>query len=81
STQREFKAELTLTGIDEMGLVNELTKEISNNLHIDMKSVHFDTDGGTFSGKIVVVVKNKSILDNLVEKIKKINGIHKVTRT
>jgi len=81
STQRDFKAQLTLAGIDELGLVNTITKEISNNLNIDMKSMHFDTDGGTFSGKIVVVVKNKTILNNLVDKIKKINGIHKITRT
>ena len=80
SSQREFKAELLITGIDAMGLVNNVTKEVSNNLNIDMKRVHFDTDDGIFKGKIVVVVKNKNILDNLVKNIKKINGIDKVTR-
>ena len=80
STQQEFKANLLISGIDTLGLVNNVTKVISNNLHIDMKSVHFDTDGGTFTGKIIVVVKNKAILDNLVKNIKKINGIDKVTR-
>lgn len=80
STQQEFKANLLISGIDTIGLVNSVTKVISNNLHIDMKSVHFDTDGGTFTGKIIVVVKNKAILDNLVKNIKKINGIDKVTR-
>ena len=81
STQRDFKAELNITGIDTIGLVNEVTKIVSNNLNIDMKSVHFDSDDGVFIGKIMVVVKNKTILDNLVKKIKKINGIDKVTRT
>ena len=80
STQQEFKVNLVISGIDAIGLVNNLTKVISNNLHIDMKSVHFDTDGGTFQGKITVVVKSKKILDNLVKNIKKINGIDKVTR-
>ena len=63
-----------------MGLVNDVTKIISNNLHIDMKSVHFDSNDGVFTGRIVIVVKNKNILDNLVQNIKKINGIDKVTR-
>ena len=45
-----------------------------------MKRVHFDTNDGLFTGKIVVVVKNKNILNNLVQNIKKINGIDKVTR-
>ena len=80
SSQRDFKAELLITGIDGLGLVNNVTKEVSNNLNIDMKRVHFDTDDGLFKGKIVVVVKNKNILDNLVQNIKKINGIDKVTR-
>ena len=80
STQSEFKATLQITGIDQMGLVNDLTKVVSNNMHIDMKSVHFDTDDGTFYGKITVVVKNKYSLDNLVKNIKKINGIEKVNR-
>ena len=30
--------------------------------HSTMKSVHFDSNDGVFTGKIVVVVKNKSIL-------------------
>ena len=80
SSQREFKAELLISGIDAMGLVNNVTKEVSNNLNIDMKRVHFDTNDGLFTGKIVVVVKNKNILNNLVKNIKKINGIDKVTR-
>ncbi len=80
STQRDFKANLLISGIDTLGLVNEVTKVISNNLNIDMKSVHFDSDDGIFTGKIIVVVKNKDILKNLMENIKKINGIDKVTR-
>lgn len=80
STQREFKAQLKISGIDAVGLVNEVTKVVSNNLHIDMKKVYFDSDDGIFNGEIIVVVKNKSILDNLVQNLKKINGIDKVTR-
>ena len=80
STQREFQATLRISGIDTFGMVNSVTKVVSNNLHIDMKSVHFDTNDGLFTGTIVVKVKNKSILDNLVKNIKKINGIDKVSR-
>ena len=80
SSQRDFKSELKISGIDTIGLVNEVTKVISTNLHIDMKSVHFDSNDGLFKGTIIVIVKNKSILDNLVKKIKNITGIDKVTR-
>ena len=80
SSQQDFKAALSISGIDTMGLVNSVTKVISNNLHINMKSVHFDSNDGVFTGKIEVIVKNKDILDNLVKSLKKINGIDKVSR-
>lgn len=80
SSQQDFRAQLQLTGIDNLGLINNITKVISNNMNVDMKSLSFDTNDGIFSGNIVVVVKNKIILDELISKIKKINGIDKVIR-
>ena len=49
-------------------------------MSVNMKSLNFETDDGLFSGKIKVIVKNKSILKRLLEKLKKINGIDKVSR-
>jgi len=80
STQRDFTVNIAISGIDTLGLVNEVTKVISNNHNIDMKSVNFESNDGVFSGKIKVIVKNISILKTLMEKLKKINGIDKVTR-
>jgi len=57
-----------------------MTKINSNTQHIDMKSVNFESDDGIFTGKIVVIVKNITILNRLMENLKKINGIDKVTR-
>ncbi|WP_033961388.1 RelA/SpoT family protein [Psychroserpens jangbogonensis] len=80
SSQQEFSAQITLSGIDNLGLVNNITKEISSNMHVNMKSISFDTDGGIFSGKINVVVTNNTMLKKLMANLKKINGIDKVTR-
>ena len=80
STQQEFATEIRITGIDQIGLVNEITQVISSNMHVNMKSLSFDTDDGLFVGKIKVIVKNKSLLKRLLEKLKKINGIDKVSR-
>jgi GTP pyrophosphokinase len=80
STQEDFRAIIKLTGIDNLGLVNTITKEISREMHVDMKHISFDSDDGVFSGKITVVVKNKTILKALMDNLKKINGIDKVTR-
>ncbi|MFI2742866.1 RelA/SpoT family protein [Zhouia sp. PK063] len=80
SSQQEFTAVINLTGLDNIGLVSDVTKIISNNMHVNMKSINFDTDGGVFSGKITLIVKNNNILKKLMDNLKKINGIDKVTR-
>ncbi len=80
SSQEEFMAVIQLGGIDNLGLVSDVTSVISNNMHVNMKNISFDTDDGIFSGKITVEVKNKTILKKLIQNLKKINGIDKVTR-
>ncbi len=80
SSQQDFRAQLKITGIDNLGLVNSVTKVISNHMNIDIKSLSFESDDGVFTGKIIVIVKNKNILNEVITKIKKINGIDKVTR-
>ena len=80
SSQQEFSVKIVLTGIDHIGLVNEITSIVSENMHVNMKSISFESNDGIFSGKINVVVKNTTIIKKLLEKLKKINGIDKVTR-
>ncbi len=80
STQQEFIAELRLNGIDTIGLINDITNVISSNMHVNMKSIKFDTNGGLFNGKIKVVVKNNTVVNKLMQNLKKINGIEKVNR-
>lgn len=80
STQQEFLAQINLSGIDNVGIVNDVTKVISSNMHVNMKSISFESDDGIFSGKIDVVVKNKTLLKKLIDNLKKINGIDKIQR-
>ena len=80
SSQQEFKAVLFITGMDFMGLTNELTKVISSNMHINIQSISLTTEAGLFNGKVAVIVKNNSILEKMMAKIRKIEGIDKVTR-
>jgi len=80
SSQQEFSAQVKLSGIDNLGLVNNITKEISSNMHVNMKSISFESNDGIFTGKINVVVTNITMLKKLMDNLKKINGIDKVTR-
>ena len=80
STQQVFRAVIKLTGIDEKGLVNDITKLISGNMNVNIKSIKFDTDSGTFNGEIAVEVNNNNFVTKLMNRLQKINGIEKVSR-
>ena len=80
SSQQVFATQIQLSGIDNLGLVNTITEVISSNMHVNMKSISFETDDGIFSGKINVIVPNITMLKKLIENLKKINGIDKVSR-
>lgn len=80
SSQEEFSTDIQLTGIDNLGLINEITGVISDHMHVNMRNLNFSTDGGTFKGKITVVVKNNNILKKLMEHLRQIGGIEKVAR-
>ncbi|MEO0901352.1 MAG: RelA/SpoT family protein, partial [Bacteroidota bacterium] len=80
STQEEFTVDIEITGIDNLGLVNEITKIISDNMHVNMRNLNFSADGGTFKGKIAIIVKNNTILKKLINNLKQIEGIDRVDR-
>ncbi len=80
SSEQRFSAKLNLSGIDQIGLVNQVTRVISNNMNVDIFKINFDTEEGLFKGNINVHVKNRTTLDKLVNNLLKINGIEKVTR-
>ena len=80
SKQEGFKATVELTGVDTLGLVNEVTRVISGNLHVNIHSLNISSDGGIFHGKITVEIKNNNQLNQLVQKLLKIDGIEKVKR-
>ena len=80
SSEQEFTAELELSGIDQKGLVNQVTRVISNNLNVDIKKINFHTEEELFKGIITMRVNNKGTLKKLKQQLMKINGIEKVSR-
>ncbi|MDP5100098.1 MAG: RelA/SpoT family protein, partial [Nonlabens sp.] len=80
STTQDYSATIILSGLDRMGLVQEVTAVISQNMHVNIKNISFSTNHGIFTGKIEVVVPNKNLLTDLSQKLNKLNGIDKVTR-
>lgn len=75
-----FLAGIKVSGFDEVGIVNRITKIISNQLKVNMRSISFDTSDGLFEGTIMVYVQDTHHLDELINKIKEVPGVINVTR-
>ncbi|MDB2327512.1 RelA/SpoT family protein [Flavobacteriaceae bacterium] len=80
SSAEVYSAVIKMSGIDRQGLVNEVTKLISNNKNITINKINFDSEDQFFTGLIHVNVQNKTILEKLVKNLSKINGIDKIVR-
>ncbi|WP_099171122.1 RelA/SpoT family protein, partial [Flavobacterium psychrophilum] len=80
SSQQEFKAILEITGMDSIGLTNEITRVVSNNMHVNIQSISLSGDAGIFKGTLTVVVPNNTILKKLIDNIRKIDGLDGVAR-
>jgi guanosine-3',5'-bis(diphosphate) 3'-pyrophosphohydrolase len=80
STQQGFKVSVEITGVDTIGLVNEVTRVISSNLSVNINSLNISGEEGFFHGMITVHVKNNQQLNNLMQKLLKIEGIENVKR-
>jgi len=80
STKQEFKAILKIHGVDNVGLVNEITEIISKNMNVNIQGLNISGNDGVFEGSITVSVQNKSQLQKLSDSIKKLEGIDSIER-
>ncbi len=75
-----FLAGINISGFDRKGIVNEITKIISNDMHVNIRSMNFSTDHGLFEGQITVYVNDTSHLKSVKEKIRAVKGVNSVAR-
>lgn len=75
-----FLAGIKLHGIDQLGMVNEITNIVSQDMDINMRSVHFESVDGVFDGEIRVYVTNREHLNDLMRQLNKVKGVDSVVR-
>jgi guanosine-3',5'-bis(diphosphate) 3'-pyrophosphohydrolase len=75
-----FLARISMTGIDRIGLVNEITNIISFELKVNMTRINITVEEGIFEGTIDLYIHHIKDLNNLILKISNINGIENVKR-
>jgi len=75
-----FLAEIKITGIDDMGIVNGITQVISKELNVNIRSISFESDDGIFEGMVKLYVYDTKHLTDLIANLKKVQGVTKVER-
>lgn len=75
-----FLTGLKVIGTDRVGLINDVSKVISEELKVNMSSLSFKSDQGIFNGEIMLYVNDTRHLEMLIQKLEKVEGVVKVTR-
>ncbi|MEI7597023.1 MAG: bifunctional (p)ppGpp synthetase/guanosine-3',5'-bis(diphosphate) 3'-pyrophosphohydrolase [Bacteroidota bacterium] len=75
-----FLTGLKMTGVDDMGLLNRITRIISKGYGINMRSLNFEGHEGMFEGIIMVYVQDTNQLNELIDNLKKVKGVISIVR-
>ena len=71
---------LHVTGIDDLGIVTNISSLISKEKSVTLRSISINSDAGMFEGRLVLTVTNTQELDKIIQKIRTVKGVQQVTR-
>ena len=75
-----FDATIRLGGIDRRGLVNEVTRVISNQLSVDIRKIMFTSEDGIFDGSIDLRVHDREDLRQIIDKLKEVDDLKEISQ-
>jgi len=79
SSQQTHKVSISLKGVDNKGLVNDVTK-VLNDLNVNLHGINISGGEGFFEGKMIIEINNKDQLKSIIAALKKVDGVIKVVR-
>ena len=71
---------ISLTAIDSKGLLQEITRHISDELDLNMRAITLEASEGVARGIIMLYINNVDDLNGLISKLKSIDGVEDVHR-
>ena len=75
-----FDATIRLSGIDRRGLVNDVTRVISNQLSVDMRKVLFTSDDGIFEGTLELRVHDREDVRAIVTSLQQVQDLKEISQ-
>lgn len=79
-TLKVFTAGVKFSGFDRIGIISSLSDIITGNLVMNIKSMNISSEDGIFEGEMKAEVHDTKHLEDLMHKIKMIDGINTVER-
>ncbi len=75
-----FDATIEIKGIDRIGILNEVTQVLSEELNVNIHKITISCDEGIFDGSLELRIHDRDDVRNIIDKLKKINGIQEITQ-
>ena len=75
-----FDATIRLSGIDRRGLVNDVTRVISNQLSVDIRKLMFTSEDGIFDGSIDLRVHDRENVRSIINSLKQVDGLKEISQ-
>lgn len=81
SVGKQYPITLKIVGIDDIGIVTNITSIISKEHNISLRSIGIDSYDGLFSGTLTILIDDTGKLEALIRKLKTIKGVKQVSRS
>ncbi|MBR1415731.1 MAG: bifunctional (p)ppGpp synthetase/guanosine-3',5'-bis(diphosphate) 3'-pyrophosphohydrolase [Prevotella sp.] len=75
-----FDATIRLGGIDRRGLVNEVTRVISNQLSVDIRKLMFTSEDGIFEGSIDLRVHDREDVKSIMDSLREVDNLKEISQ-
>ena len=76
-----FDATIAIRGIDRIGMLNEVTKVISEQLNVNIHKITISCDQGIFDGSLELLVHDRDDVKVIMKKLKAIKGLQEIKQT
>lgn len=77
---QQYPITLRVVGIDDIGIVNNITSIISKEERVQLRSISIDSNDGLFFGSLTVMIDDTGRLQQIIKKLKTVKGVKDVTR-
>jgi len=81
SVGSQYPITLRIVGLDDIGIVTNITSLISKEKNISLRSISIDSNAGLFTGNLTIMVNDTHELEGILKKIRIVKGVKSVSRS